>query len=290
MGTPAFAQLLVVALLGTGTPRPQADRFGAAVLVQAGEQLLLFDAGRGVAQRLYQLGRSYEDIDKVFITHLHYDHIVGLADLMMSGWVFQRHTPLRVWGPNGIDKHLDHLHKAYRADIDLRLQHTELPASGIEYEVQVIDPGLVYEHRGVRVTAIEVDHPPVKPAFAYRIDYAGRSLIVSGDTRYSENLARQPQAPDLLIHEVADAPAAMLERHPRLQKVMSYHSRPEDVARLLSILHPRLTVLTHAVVFQTDMQDVLKRASVGHNSEVIEGHDLMCFDVGETIRRYDCVR
>ena len=113
---PALAQLMVVALLGTGAPQPSVERFGAAVLVEAANRSLLFDAGRGVSQRLHQLGKSYDDIDKVFITHLHYDHVVGLADLLMTGWVYQRQRPLRVWGPQGIAERMRHVRAAYRVD------------------------------------------------------------------------------------------------------------------------------------------------------------------------------
>ena len=84
----ATADVMVVSLLGTGTPRPEIERGSAAVLVEAGAQKLLFDAGRGVAQRIYQLRLDYNTINKLFITHLHYDHIIGLPDLMLSGWVF----------------------------------------------------------------------------------------------------------------------------------------------------------------------------------------------------------
>lgn len=287
---PALAQVMVVALLGTGTPRPQADRFGPAVLVEAGNQSLLFDAGRGAAQRLYQMGRSFDDIDKVFITHLHYDHLVGLPDVLMSGWVFQRRRPLRVWGPAGIAEHLHHVKEAYRADVELRLKHTGLLPAGIEYQAQTVKPGLVYEHKGVRVTAIEVDHHPVEPAFGYRVDYAGRTVIISGDTRYTERLARQPQPVDLLIHEVADAPAAMLKRNPRLQKIMDYHTRPEDLSRTLSVLRPRWTAITHALVFQTDMEDVLRRAASAYKGRLIAADDLTCFDISDTIRLYDCLQ
>ena len=285
---PALAQLMVVALLGTGAPQPSVERFGAAVLVEAANRSLLFDAGRGVSQRLHQLGKSYDDIDKVFITHPRYDHVVGLAELLMTGWVYRRQRPLRVWGPQGIAEHMRHVRAAYRVDIDARQAHTALPAAGVEYQAQAIKPGLVYERQGVRVTAIAVDHQPVRPAFAYRVDYAGRSVIISGDTRYSDNIAQQPRPVDLLIHEVADAPAALLERNPRLQKVMSYHSRPEDLARLLSVLRPRLTALTHPVVFHTSVEELLRRASAGHDQELIMGADLMCFDLSDTIRRYDC--
>ena len=100
---PAGADVVVVTLLGTGTPRPQMDRLGAAILVEAGGDKLLFDAGRGVARRLLQVGADFGDVRRVFVTHLHYDHVVGLPDLFLTGWIYGRAHPLEVSGPAGVD-------------------------------------------------------------------------------------------------------------------------------------------------------------------------------------------
>ena len=210
----AVADIMVVTLLGTGTPRPEAERGSSAILIEAGTQKLLFDAGRNVAQRIYALGLDYNTINKIFITHLHYDHIIGLPDLMLSGWVFQRSVPIRLWGPTGSKDHLEHLQKAYRADIDLRKHHTNLPPEGIRVEVHEITEGIVYAEKDLIVKAIKVDHGVVKPAFGYRVDYKGRSMVFSGDTRYSEKIAEHAQDVDLLIHEIADASDTLLENNP----------------------------------------------------------------------------
>lgn len=63
-----------------------------------------------------------------------------------------------------------------------------------------VDEGVVYEKDGVKITAFEVDHKPTKPAFGYRIDYGGRSVVLSGDTGFSENLIQYAQGVDLLVH------------------------------------------------------------------------------------------
>ena len=81
-----------VTLLGTGTPQPLMERFGPGILVQAGSEILLFDAGRGGLQRLRQLNLSYDKINALFITHLHSDHIVGLPDLWLTGWLLSKRT------------------------------------------------------------------------------------------------------------------------------------------------------------------------------------------------------
>ena len=282
----AAADVMVVTLLGTGTPRPEVERGSSAVLVEAGTQKLLFDAGRGVARRIYQLGLDYNTIDKIFITHLHYDHIIGLPDLMLSGWVFQRTRPIRLWGPAGSKHHLEQIQKAYAADIELRTRHTELPEEGIRVEVSEIGEGVVYSEGDLTVRAIPVDHGVVKPAFGYRVDYKGRSLVISGDTRYSEQIAEHAKGVDLLIHEIADASDALLEHNPRLRRVMAYHTRPAELSRLLQQSNPRQTVLVHALIFGKERADVLSEIQSKYKGEVMFGEDLTALDIGENIRIY----
>ncbi|MBC6414410.1 MAG: MBL fold metallo-hydrolase [Chromatiales bacterium] len=282
----ASADVMVVTLLGTGTPRPEADRGSAAVLVEAGNQKLLFDAGRDVARRIYQLGLDYNTVDKLFITHLHYDHIIGLPDLMLSGWVFQRTQPIRLWGPTGSKAHVEQIQKAYHTDINLRKEHTHLSDEGIRIEVREITEGIVYAEQDLTVKAILVDHGVVKPAFGYRVDYKGRSLVISGDTRYSENLVEHAKGVDLLIHEIADASDTLLKNNERLRKVLDYHTRPAELSRLLQQTNPRQTVLVHALIFGKARTDVLSEIRSQYEGEVIFGEDLTAFDIGDHIRMY----
>lgn len=284
--TSVEAQILSVTLIGTGMPQPQIERFGPSVLVEAGRQKLIVDAGRGVAQRVYQLYIPFSQINKVFITHLHYDHLLGIADLMLSGWEFQRKTPVEFYGPRGLAEHLDHLMRAYDVDIHFRREHSKLDAQGIRHQVSEIDAGIVYEHDGLKVTAFEVDHKPLHPAFGFRIDYGGRSVVISGDTRYSKEVLKAARGADLLIHEVAAASRSLLANNERLRNIMSYHTSPEDLARLLAAAKPRLAVLVHILAFEVDEQDLLKRVSAGHDIDVRVGKDLMAFDIGDLILEY----
>lgn len=205
------AQSLKVTLLGTGTPFPIIDRFGPSTLVQTDKENFLFDCGRGAAQRIFQLHMSLAQVTDLFITHLHSDHIVGIPDFWLTGWVFGRKTPLRVWGPVGTKEMVSYLEKAFQADYRIRIEDEKLPPEGYTMIAEEIREGVVYDKNGVKITAFNVDHgEAIKPSLGYRIDYAGRSLVLSGDTRYSENLIRFSQGADVLVHEVAAAKEEML--------------------------------------------------------------------------------
>ncbi len=184
-----------------------------SILVEAGSEMMLFDAGRGCLQRLRQLNLSYDQLTALFLTHLHSDHIVGLPDLWLTGWIItKRPTPLKVFGPVGTANMIEYLQKAYAFDINIRIEDDKAPREGSKLLVTDIQQGVIYENHGVKVTAFEVDHGIIKPAFGYRIDYKGHSAVLSGDTKYSENLIRFAKGTDILIHEVVIAPDSYLQR------------------------------------------------------------------------------
>ena len=172
-------QSIDVTLLGTGDPVPRIDRFGPSILVEAGPYRLLFDAGRGASQRLVQLDISLGDIDAVFITHFHSDHLSGLPDIWLTGWLpppfGRRDQPLRVIGPEGLSEILDGLRQAFDPDIQIRLVDEQLPPQGIEFDISEYSAdGVVFDEEGVTVTAFAVDHGQyIKPSYGYRVDYMG---------------------------------------------------------------------------------------------------------------------
>jgi ribonuclease Z len=185
--TDLSGQTMTVTLLGTGSPIPIIDRFGPSTLVQAGSETLLFDCGRGVPVRLWQMHVPLRDITALFFTHLHSDHVVGFPDFWLTGWLpppfGHRTVKLHVYGPIGTADMMTHLQKAYKADIRIRIADEKVPPEGVAIAVREITEGVVYEHNGVTVTAFDVDHGDlIKPSFGYRIDYAGRSVVISGDT------------------------------------------------------------------------------------------------------------
>ena len=282
---PAFCQNFTVTLLGTGNPRPTVVRFGPSILVQADGQNLLFDCGRGATMRLYQL--KVDQIDGLFLTHLHSDHTVGIPDLWLTGWVMGRKTPLRVWGPAGTEEMMKHLAEAYAFDIHMRRDVDEKrPAGGVEMQAKDIEQGVVYDSGSVKVIAFLVDHGPLKPAFGYRVDYGGHSVVLSGDTRYSENLIRYAQGTDVLVHEVIDAKAyAVLANSftpEEKARVLAHHTTAEEAGKVFTKVAPKLAVYSHIV--PPDAPNLVPDTRNTYSGPLEVGEDLMSIEIGKEVR------
>jgi ribonuclease Z len=284
---PLQAQDIKVTLLGTGCPAPVMNRFGSSSLVQAGGQNLLVDAGRGVLQRLTQVGIRWSDITGVLLTHLHSDHVVGFPDLFLTGWLVspRRAAPLPVWGPSGTTMMTSHLTQAYQQDIQFRIANERMNQEGPLLQAVDIAEGVVFDRSGLRVTAFEVDHAPVRPAFGYRIEYAGRSVAFSGDTRVSENLIRHATGTDVLIHEVL-VPAALQRMGvppDRAHKVVDYHTTPEQAGTVFARTKPRLAVYSHICPPIATAQELLATTRRTYQGPLEFGEDLMVIEVGRRI-------
>ena len=267
------------------------DRFGPSTLVEAGGKKFLFDAGRGALQRLFQLEVPFSDIDGLFLTHLHSDHVVGIPDLWLTGWLGQawggREVPLGVWGPSGTKEMMSHLEKAYQFDIRVR---THYPKDGVAVVAEDFTGGVVYEKDGLRITAFEVDHGRVKPAYGYRIDYAERSVVLSGDTRYNENVIRFSQGVDLLVHEVAAMTEQLLHTSENARIVAGNHTTPEDAAEVFKRVQPRLAVYSHILQFGGyPLSDMIETTRKAYPGPFEVGEDLMTIEVGSEVevRRFE---
>ena len=285
-----------VTLLGTGTPTLRLDRFGPSTLVEAGTLRLLVDCGRAATLRLAQLGIPLTTVQDVFLTHLHSDHVNGLSDLWLTGWLPAgggRSVPFKVRGPAGTKDMMRYLGLAHAADIKMRIADQALPQRGVDVEATDIAEGIIYDQAGVRVTAFDVDHgEAIKPAFGYRIDYQGHSVVISGDTRPSDNLQRHAKGVDVLVHEVMAARAEYLSASPALQTIMAHHTSPEQAGRIFADVKPRLAVFTHvglsgdARVPAPTTQDVITRTRTMYAGPLEVGEDLMRIDVvNATVRK-----
>lgn len=278
------ADFIKVTLLGTGSPRPSVDRNGPAVLVEVGGKHLLFDAGRGVVQRLQQLQIGSSDIQHVFLTHLHSDHISALDDIWLTGWIYQRPQPLNIYGPTGTKSFTEHMQQAYSFDVNLRNQYSGLDLIAGAISTIDIKPGVIYSENGIKVTAFLVNHKPVDPAYGYRIDFGERSVVISGDTSYSQSLVDHSTDIDLLVHEIMSVKDEILEKNPRLQKIQRYHTNPDQLAKVLNTVKPRATVLTHVILVGTDEEQVIEQVKNVYDGELYMGEDLMSIEVGGSIK------
>lgn len=281
-----------VTLLGTGVPDPRIDRFGSSTLVQAGGLNLVFDAGRGAMQRIDQLGIVPAEIDHIFLTHFHSDHTLGLPDLWLTPWLppqGRREVPRTITGPVGTKRLTEGLTLAYADDHRIRIADAGLNPKGIEWEVtEFSEDGPVYEQDGVTVTAFENFHGEhLHPSFGYRIDFDGRSVVISGDTKPNENVVKYATGVDLLIHEVAMADPAIAERPP-IKVIMGHHTSPSEAAEVFSKAQPSMAAFTHFVFLgqgpgRPDEEDVMTEAAKGYAGPMVAGADLMSFKIGETI-------
>ena len=285
--------LFRVTLLGTGNPRPSIDRFGPATLVEAGDTRMLFDCGRGAAQRLFQIEGAplLNSIDAVFLTHLHSDHVMGLPDLWLTGWLFGRHYPLPLYGPKGTAEMATHLTAAFAFDLKMREHDDGRPASGGRLKARDAGPGVLYQHAGVSVVAFAVDHGPVRPAFGYRIEFAGRSVVLSGDTRAIDAVAAQAKGADVFIHEVvapeAEQRLAAVTDPKIIERILARHASPEECGRLFAKARPRLAVYSHIVPSPATADDLIPGTRRFYDGPLEVGRDLMAITIGEKIEVMD---
>lgn len=280
--------MLRVHLLGTGGPEFAPGRAGPSTLIEAGDDLLLFDAGRGVSERLYESRINPKRIERIFLTHLHSDHITGLADLWMTPWfLLGRTAPLEVWGPPGTKAMIAGMRAMYAHDVAARANAFN-PASAIAVTVHEITAGTVYEKDGVRVVAFPVEHADGNPAFGYRIERGGHRVVLSGDTTYSASLVAAGRGADVIVQNVI-AFSPRLSAMPEMRGVLAKLTTPEQAARIFTETAPRLAILSHIVTKElpgaTGEAEILGRIRAGGYAGLLEmGHDREIVEIGDSVR------
>jgi ribonuclease Z len=285
----------IVTLLGTGNPSPRLDRFGPSTLIEAADQKLVFDCGRGTMQRLYQIQQETQDFNKLFLTHLHSDHTTGIPDLWITRNIMDRSDkPLQIWGPKGTESMISHFRQAFKVDMKVRSEIEKNYGLGHQmgYEVEAfdVDEGFIYDVNGLTVEPFRVNHYgdySDEPTLGYRIKYDGHCLVISGDTHYCENLIKYSKEADLLIHEVAAA-AKGVNLSDNVRYVLSLHTSPEECGRIFSAVKPKLALLHHVIqcsgVSFAPLEEILERTRKSYNGDVVLGEDLMRIKIGDRVK------
>jgi ribonuclease BN (tRNA processing enzyme) len=272
-------------LLGTaGGPTPKVSRAAPAQAIVAGDRIYLVDCGDGVARQLALARLPVRQLRAVFVTHQHSDHNAGYGPLFLLGWTAGLSTPVDAYGPPPLVEMTRQLLAAYKYDIDLRTaDEGRPPLAPLVVPHEITRGGEVFKDDRVRVTAALNEHPPIEHSFAYRVDTADRSIVISGDTRESKNVVALAQGADVLVHEVLsraywerpDAPQpASVIRH-----ILASHTDVADVARLARRAGVKTLVLSHFVPTEgahapTDEQ-WLAAARPHFDGEIVVGRDLM---------------
>lgn len=258
---PAALELL---LLGTGSPIASANRWGPSQVIIGGERRILVDCGWGATRRLYLARTPPQTIDAVFFTHLHSDHITDFADFIVMRWLGGVTSPLPVYGPEGTAEMVERFRRAVAADTRFRLAHhgEKLSPIGTACEVREVAAGESPERIAtigdIEVFAFAVDHRPVIPAFGYRFERAGRSVVISGDTNPCRGLLEGARNADMLVCDSQHR--GMMEAFEdglrrlgnELQAALlldahTYHASTEDAARIARDAGVRHLVLSHVM-------------------------------------------
>jgi ribonuclease Z len=294
---------LQVVLCGTGSPLPDPDRAAACTAVIAGGHFFLVDAGPGSWEQVDLADLPIGRLEAVFLTHFHSDHIGDLGEAITQSWIAGRPRPLDVYGPEGVARIVAGLAQVYGADVDARVAHhgeaymPRVAAGATAHEV-ALDAApdasaVVFDRDGLRVTMFRVDHQPVAAAVGYRFDWAGRALVVSGDTRRSASLIAHARGADLLVHESLDpvlvgraaagASRLGMDRVAKLAgDIPSYHTTPREAGEVAAEAGVAHLVLTHLVppprnwIVTRDFEQAAREAITG---QVTVGQDGMRFSL-----------
>jgi ribonuclease Z len=273
-----------ITLLGTGTPLLDLQRHAASLLLDIGADRLVFDAGRGVTTQLLRAGVHPHQVNSIFITHHHYDHIGELGDLLLTAWHYGRHAPVQVYGPPGTTAIIDALlTQVYARDIAFT-QFTTPTMPDIRQLVQVTDgaPGLLAAAPRWQVYAEYVDHGNTFglssadwPCFGYRIEADDKRVAISGDTIACAGLDRLAHEVDVLV-QCSYLATAELTTPDMVHVTTHIIASAEQAGEIAARNHVKKLVLTHIRPKSNALvQAMVTDAAQYYAGEVVIGEDLM---------------
>ncbi|URQ64521.1 MBL fold metallo-hydrolase [SAR86 cluster bacterium] len=271
-------------VLGSGTPNPNPERMGSAYLVLVDDTPYLFDFGPGVVRRVAALttnwGGSFSNFDVTkleyaFLSHIHSDHTLGLADLIITPWIMGRDKPLKIFGPEAAKDMAEHIIKAYQPDIDYRIYGTQ-PQNDKGYKTifTSIAEGAIYEDDNISVTAFLNDHGDLSDSYGFLVKTKDKTILISGDTGPSKNLMKYGKDIDILVHEVYSQ--AGFEKKEPDWKIYhkAHHTSPSELAKIANQLKPKTLVLSHILFWGSTEEEILAEISQHYAGEVVLANDL----------------
>ena len=273
-------------LLGTaGGPRPRKTRSAPAQVIVVNGTAYVVDCGDGVARQLVLAGIPLASVRHVFLTHQHSDHNADYGNLLLLAWTAGLRTRVDAWGPPPLEQMTKHFMEMNSYDIATRIKDEgRIPLQPLVHVHELRKGGVVLQDENVRVRATLVDHPPVVPAFGYRFDAKDRSIVISGDTRPSDNLIELARGADILVHDALYPPAidrlvAGVPNAPDLKRsILSHHTTAEDAGRVAHAAGIKTLVLSHLIPPEdpevTD-QMWIDAASANFHGRVVVGKDLL---------------
>jgi ribonuclease Z len=272
-------------LLGTGTPNPSSIRAGPSQLVQVGGASLLVDCGSGTCRRLLEAGSGAKDIDILFVTHMHSDHTIDLAHLLIEGWRMYRNKPIKIIGPTGTKTFVERIIHAFEVDIKLRHLEERVGSELMHVEVVEVGHGDAYEGDVWKATAIEVEHGYVKPALGFVFEEANKKLVISGDTTPCQAVTDAAKGADLLVHELtqarrdSDPHLIAMEDMPDLRRrIIESHTCPHGLGPIAKEADVPKLILSHLPA-QPDEEWLRETIGSTYKGEVIIGQDLLRLSV-----------
>ena len=275
-------------ILGTGTPNPNPERMGSSYLVLANDEPYLFDYGTGVIRRIAAFSPSWggeyqalevENLKYAFLTHIHSDHTLGLADLIITPWIMGRSEPLKIFGPKGAKNMHTNIIKAYQPDIDYRIYGTQ-PQNSTGYKVifNELKDKFVYQDGNIKVTAFLNDHGDLQESYGFLIETTDKKILISGDTAMSKNLISYGENLDYLIHEIYSQ-KGFNNKTPDWQKYhQAHHTGPKEVAEIANLLQPKSLILSHILFWGSSEQEILDEVKTFYSGKIIVAEDGMIFE------------
>ena len=277
-------------LLGTGCPKVDYHRFGPANLISTSKVKILIDCGSGVTQRLEQKILSSANIDALFLTHLHSDHVIDLYQLIISSWHQYRKKKWKIIGPKGTKKFIKLIMNAWKEERNLRIKYEKRETlKAFNIEVTELEKNGRKNIKDIEVQYFRVDHRPVVYAFGYNFINNNKKITISGDTRPCKNINKFALNSQILLHEVfiekEIKPIKGVRSVETLNNVKSYHTLSTEVGKIAKKVNANNLVLTHFVPPIFNKKRLIDLVKLDYGKKPIIGEDLMTINTDGSIKR-----